>query len=474
MPYHEASTKIKTVGIHALLSFFSAVTVASLIILAASPPTAVAAEAKTGLSDLKVGESLEDFFSAAVDFSPQLRIAEESLNIGRAREQQAKGQLRPQINANANLTDNSRNSFSQFGTPISENFDGERFSLSLQQTLFNWQAFAARRRATQIENQLEAEYYYELSRLLTDVAERYLNVLFSQDSLTSVAAEVDAVRNQFNQIQSLFNLQLAQITDLRQAEASLTAVQAEQLRLEAELAIAQERLRAITGIEAGKLHVLREDEELPEAENNMQFWIEMAESNNEQIRARRFALEAAKEGISEAKGAYMPRINFFATRQDSNVGFDNRFLGDTDNTFIGVDVTIPIYAGGANRAREIEARAQRNIAESELRQTALDANANVRSAYLRVQSSKLLTEAAERLVESTSLSSEAAQQGFELGAVTNVDVLNALRDQFQAERDLQRARYEQINYLLMLKREAGSLNADDILEINRLMVPPDG
>jgi len=82
--------------------------------------------------------------------------------------------------------------------------------------------------------------------------------------------------------------------------------------------------------------------------------------------------------------------------------------------------------------------------------------------------------AAERLVESTRLSSEAAQEGFELGVVTNVDVLNALRDQFQAERDLQRARYEQINYLLMLKREAGSLNADDILEINRLMVPPDG
>ena len=168
----------------------------------------------------------------------------------------------------------------------------------------------------------------------------------------------------------------------------------------------------------------------------------------------------------------MPRVNFFATRQESNVGFDNRFLGDTDNTFIGVDVTIPIYAGGTNRARESEARAQRNIAESELRQTELDANANVRSAYLQVQSTKLLTEAAERLVESTRLSSEAAQEGFELGVVTNVDVLNALRDQFQAERDLQRARYEQINYLLLLKREAGTLNADDILEISRLMVAP--
>lgn len=433
---------------------------------------AYAAESEPALGQLAAGETLEDFFGAAITFSPSLRIAEENLNIGRARERQAEGQLHPQINASANLSNNSRNSFSQFGTPISEDFDGERFSVSLQQTLFNWQSFAARRRATQIENQREAEYYYELSRLLTDVAERYLNVLFAQDSLTSVAAEVDAVSNQLNQIQSLFDLQLAQITDLRQAEASLTAVQAEQLRLQVDLAIAQERLRAITGIESGELHILREGTALPEAGNNMQFWIDIAESNNQQIRARRYALGAAEEGISETKGAYMPRVNFFATRQESNVGFDNRFLGDTDNTFIGVDVTIPIYAGGANRARESEARAQRNIAESELRQTELEANAAVRSAYLQVQSSSLLTEAAERLVESTRLSSEAAQEGFELGAVTNVDVLNALRDQFQAERDLQRARYEQINYLLLLKREAGTLNAGDMLEVSRLMEAP--
>ena len=435
--------------------------------------TLYASENSTELTQLVVGETLVDFFNAAISFSPTLQIAEESLNIGRERKRQAAGQLRPQVNANANLTTNSRNSFSQFGTPVSEDFEGERFSVSFQQTLFNWQAFAARRRAKQIESQLEAEYYYELSRLLTDVAERYLAVLFSQDSLTSVAAELDAIMNQLNQIRSLYSLQLSLVTDLRQAEASLVAVQAEQLRLQAELAIAQEQLRSITGIEVGKLHVLRGRTALPEAENSMQFWVNVAEDNNQQIRARHFALQAAKEGLSETKGAYLPRVNFFATRQESNVGFDNRFLGNTDNTFVGVDVTIPIYAGGANQAREREALAQSKIAESELRRTELDANANVRSAYLQVQSSKLLAEAAERLVESTRLSSEAAQEGFELDAVTNVDVLNALRDQFQAERDLQRARYEQINFLLKLKHEAGTLEAADLMEISNLMVAPE-
>ena len=426
----------------------------------------------SGPSQLSVGQTLEDFFGAAIDFSPRLRIAAEELNIGKARYDQAQGQLHPQINANANLTSNTRNSFSFSGTPISEDFDGERYSVSVQQVLFNWQAFAARRRTAKIENQLEADYYYELSFLLTDVAERYLGVLLAQDSLTSIEAEIEAVANQVNQIQSLFSLQLAQVTDLRQAEASLAAVEAEQLRLQAELALALERLRALTGIEIGGVSVLSKESQLPRLQNNLEYWISSANRNNQQIKARRFALEASQEAISESRGAYLPRVNFFATRQESNVGFDNRFLGDTDNTYIGVDVTIPLYAGGSNRARESEARALKNIAEHELRQTELDASANVRSAFLLVQSNALLTEAAERLVQSTRLSSEAAQQGFELGTVTNVDVLNALRDQFNAERDLQRARYEQINYYLLLKREAGTLSSQDLAEISKLMEPP--
>ena len=448
---------------------------AGLIILTAFifvfPVLVFAAEIKQ-LSSAIAGQTLEDFFTAAVEFSPQLRIAEEQLNIGRARDDQASGQLRPQINANANLSENSRNSFDAIGSQIEEDFDGQRYSISVQQVLFNWQAFASKRRTEKIKDQLEAEYFFELSNLLTEVAGRYLNVLFARDSLTSIEAEIEAITNQVDQIQSLFDLQLAQVTDLRRAEASLAAVQAEQLKLLADLAVASESLRAISGIEVGEVNVLRMDPSLPEVEYDLAHWVSAAEQNNQLIRASRFALEASEEGVSESRGAYLPRVNFFATRQESNVGFDNRFLGDTDNTYVGVDVTIPLFAGGSNRARESEARALRNIAEYELRQTELDASANVRSAFLQVQSSVLLTEAAERLVQSTRLSSEAAQQGFELGTVTNVDVLNALRDQFNAERDLQRARYEQINYYLLLKREAGTLSSQDLAEISNLMEPP--
>ena len=143
------------------------------------------------------GSTLEDFFTAAVNFSPRIRIAEASLHISSARRRAANGLLLPQVNANANLSDNRRNQLN-----LMQEFDGERYSLSLTQALFNWQAFSARKQAYLVEDQAEEEYYYELAFLLTEVAEKYFNVLQAEDALESIASEVEAVSTQLAQIQS--------------------------------------------------------------------------------------------------------------------------------------------------------------------------------------------------------------------------------------------------------------------------------
>jgi outer membrane protein len=194
------------------------------------------------------GTTLEDFFSAAIDYSPQLKIAEERLNIGSARTSAAKGQLLPQLRANASRSDNRRNALGAVDT-----FDGERYSITLTQVLFNWQAFSARNEASLLEDQFEAEYFGELAFLLTDVAEKYFDVLLASDALNSIASELDAVSNQLDQIQSMYDRQLAQITDLYQAQASLAAVEAQQLQLQTELAMRREALRSASGVEQHQL-----------------------------------------------------------------------------------------------------------------------------------------------------------------------------------------------------------------------------
>ena len=167
------------------------------------------------------GSSLEDFFNAAINFSTELQISEENLKIGSARKRAAGGQLLPQINAGASISDNRLNQLNR-----SQEFDGERYFLSLSQVLFNWQAFSERKRTSIVEGQLEEEYYYQLATILTDVAERYFNVLQASNALESIGSEIDGLTNQLEQIQSLFDRQLAQVTDVYQGQASLAAVQA--------------------------------------------------------------------------------------------------------------------------------------------------------------------------------------------------------------------------------------------------------
>ncbi|GJM12047.1 MAG: channel protein TolC [Pseudohongiella sp.] len=425
--------------------------------------------ARADSSESAVGQTLEEFFTAALEYSPKIQIAEESMKIGTSRKQAANGRLLPQVRANASISDNRR-------TIVSNNqlqeFDGERYSIQLTQVLFNWQAYSARSAAYLVENQLETQYYGELSVLLTEVAEKYFDVLQASDALDSINAELDAVNTQLQQIESLYNRQLAQITDFYQAQASVAAVEAEQLTLQSDLALKQEALRSISGIGAGELFSLSESAIIPPLENSINYWVSQARENNHQIVAQEFAVQAAEKYVDESRGAYMPQVNFVIQRQDADVGFDNIAVPRTDNTYIGIDVSIPLYAGGSNRAAVREATSRRRIAESELRQIELEAGERVRSAYLQVQSAQTLIAAAQKLVESTTLTSTAMQRGFELGSVTSVDVLNALRDQFRAQRDLQKARYDHVKFLLMLKREAGILTAEDMLEVSSWLEPP--
>jgi len=411
------------------------------------------------------GSKLEDFFNAALEYSPTLQIARERWNLGTARKDAATGQLLPQINANANVSDTTRTAS---GSPA-QDFTGERYALQMNQVLFNWQAFEARRQASLLESQAEAEYYAEVAQLLSDVADSYLLVLQAEDALRSINSEQEAMTNQINQIQTLFDLQLARITDLYDAQARLAAIQAQRVNLESELALAQQGLRALTGLETGALARLPETVSVEPLAGTLEEWLDRARNNNRLIEARSYALLAADKLVSARRGAHLPRVSLVMAQQQANTGFDNIPINRAETQYIGIDVQIPLYSGGAVRAGVREAQSLRNIADSEYRQLQLDLIEQTRLDYLQVKSGEARIAAGQVLAESTATSYEAMQRGFELGTVTSVDVFNALRDRFQAERDLQRARYDHIRSGLFLRRDAGVLEAADMLNVSRLL-----
>jgi outer membrane protein len=275
------------------------------------------------------------------------------------------------------------------------------------------------------------------------------------------------------QIQRLYDLQMTQVTDLYDVQARLALVEAELIDLQSEAALAREVLRSASGLTVGPVYHLEESAEIPSMTTPIEQWVELALAQNPSLQARRFAAEAAEERISESRGAYMPRVNLILQQQRSELGFDNTPIPRTDTGYVGLDISIPLYAGGRNRAAVSEAVSMHSIAENELLQVRMETSERTRAAFLQVRSGENRTEAALRVAESAELSATARQRGFELGTVTSVDVLNSLRDQFAAERDLQRTRYEHIKARLALLRESGTLSPEDLVEVSGWLEAPE-
>ena len=104
-------------------------------------------------------------------------------------------------------------------------------------------------------------------------------------------------------------------------QASLAAAEAQQLQLEADLALSRESLRSISGLEVGPLLQLRDEIEISPLEFESRLLCAAgSERGTIEVLAGEYALKAATEGVSERRGAYMPQISLIAQRQDSNVG----------------------------------------------------------------------------------------------------------------------------------------------------------
>ncbi|MGH8443263.1 MAG: TolC family protein, partial [Nevskiaceae bacterium] len=77
--------------------------------------------------------------------------------------------------------------------------------------------------------------------------------------------------------------------------------------------------------------------------------------------------------------------------------------------------------------------------------------------------------ALKQAVVSNTTALEASEVGLEVGARTAVDVLNAQRELYRAQRDYARSRYDYLLNILRLKQAAGQLGAKDLNEIDTLL-----
>ncbi|MFN3900507.1 MAG: outer membrane channel protein TolC [Alishewanella aestuarii] len=403
-------------------------------------------------------EDLQAVYQLATQKDPVVQRAAASRDAATARIDVSRSRLLPSVNFGADVTRSSRDNLRFSGN----NTVGA--GIQARQSLFDWSNWQGLSRAEKVALQSQTVYNAEVQALIVRVTSAYFDVLRARDNLTFVEAEKRSVERQLEQTKQRFAVGLTAITDVHEAQAQFDSVVARGISSENALENAREALREITGqyhAEIAQLNTDKFSASRPSPEVVSE-WMNIAEQNNLTLQAQRIALDVSSLDIELAKAGHLPTLDATANLGVSKTsGFDR-----ADSSSVGINLSVPIYAGGGIEAGVRVAQANYVEVSQALEQSHRSVVRQVRSSFNNVNSQMSVIRALEQAVISAQSALQATEAGFEVGTRTIVDVLLSTRNLFDAQRNLAGARYDYILAQLQLKQAAGNLTEQDLLAIN--------
>ncbi len=239
-----------------------------------------------------------------------------------------------------------------------------------------------------------------------------------------------------------------------------------------------ESLRQITGSYYDKISRLKTDLPLTSPEPaRADDWVKVAQENNLSLQAQRLAVDVAREEVKRQRAGHYPTLDLVAGRGRSSTtnttvtgaGVGSGVGSDTYSTTVGLQLSIPIFAGGATVSRDREAVALKERAAADLENARRTAALNARQGYLGVTAGLAQVRAYNAALTSSQSALESNKLGYEVGVRINIDVLNAQSQLYDTRQKLAKARMDTLIALLRLKAAAGSLGEEDVAAINALL-----
>lgn len=405
---------------------------------------------------------------------PTFEASRYALEAGREKLPQARAGVLPSINLNGNGSrQDGQSSFA--GSPFTDrSVNSWAWSLQLSQPVVrvaNWIGVA--QAGAQIE-QAEAQFAQAESDLILRTSQAYFDLLNARDSVTVARAQLRAVEQQRVLAQRRYDVGEATITDVYESQSRHDLGRSQLVQALNDQEAKQAELERLVGPLPEPVAGLKADVTPPGPEpKDVNAWMAHARENNPVVRTQLAAVEVAEKEVSRNHAAHLPTLDFTAGYGNnyssgsmiSPADIENRVKSST----IGLQLTIPIYQGGAVNSRVTEAIANRYKSRAELEAAKRQAATQARQAYGGVTSGLSQVEALTSAVTSSLDSVNANKIGYRIGTRVNIDVLNAEQQLFAAQRDLAKARYDTILQGMRLKAAGGTLTEADVQGVNVLL-----
>jgi multidrug efflux system outer membrane protein len=381
-------------------------------------------------------QELDRLEARAVEANPGLKAAAARVEQSRATARVARSQLLPAVDLDPSY---SRQRYSPNQQPNFGNITANTFTapLDLSYEIDLWGRVRRYFQSARADAQASlADYYGVLLALQADVAQDYFTLRALDAEIGTVAATVGLRREQVKLVHSRFEGGIGNELDIAQAETELAVTEADaatlaQRRTELENAIAVllgVNPAAFTLAAASGTNWTPEPPEIPAGLPS-----ELLERRPD-VAASERQLAAANARIGVAKGAFFPVLSLTASGGYLSADTDNLFNWESRTWSWGPSLSLPIFAGGRNRANYRRSQAAFEEAAARYRQQVLAAFSDVENSLSAIRRLAEQSAAQKRALAHARRAVVLATDRYRSGVVNYLEVVDTSRDALSTER----------------------------------------
>jgi outer membrane protein len=392
------------------------------------------------------------------------------------RSKQAFAGLLPQVNATA-ATNVNRRDYHTRGSSTADaidHYNSHNAQLSLTQPIIRPSNVIALRQAETAVSQADYQLVAAEQDLLAKLVQSWFDAMSARDSVLFTTRQAAATQQQWNILRRGVDLGTASAPAAEEARAKHEQALAEQISAEMEFQVRAAGLEQIIG----PLHAFRPPF-LSSASRTEDFtgesldsWLERLE-RSPQVLAATHAVNAADDEIRKQRALYGPTLDLVGSygKNSQQVGnFPGQAGYDIVTGTIGLQLNIPLFAGGGQYAKVTEAIALRDKARQELAAAQRAGRLAAKQAWYGWLGANARYAAGLQALRSAALTLRAAIVGIASGVKTDLDRLQAVVQVETARRDFNKARYDLVASFVRLKAVAGLVADDDVLRLERMFI----
>ena len=399
---------------------------------------------------------------------------QESRTIGRAG-------LLPKLSYNYNKgRNNSRATYlnERGNSHEDRNYNSYGSTFTVQQPLIDYEAYANYRKGVAQALFADETFRSKSQELLVRVLTHYTQALFAQDQIDNARAKKNAYEQQFQQNEQLFRQGEGTRTDILEAESRYELATAEQLQAQDDQDAALRELGALIGVATVNIDELTplpvSFSALPLQPASFSSWHTMALESNPLLASQREALEVARYEVERNRAGHLPKLNAYASVRKMESESGNTYNQRYDTNTIGIEISLPLYAGGGVAASVRQASSNLARVEYELEGKTRETLIELRRQFNACQSGVSKLRAYQKALVSAEALVVSTRQSILGGERVNLDALNAEQQLYSTRRDLAQARYDYLLAWTKLHFYAGTLGEQDLARVDEAFMPRGG